>query len=47
MIYKILESFLFNQFSDLLKNPDENKIKKISKDANADMLKKLYMEITQ
>lgn len=47
MIYKILESFLFNQFSDLLKNPDENKIKKISKDANADMLKKLYLEITQ
>jgi len=47
MIYKILESYLFNQFSDLLKNPDENKIKEISKDANADMLKKLYLEITQ
>jgi hypothetical protein len=47
MIYKILESYLFFQFSDLLKNPDENKIKEISKDADADMLKKLYMEITQ
>jgi len=42
-----LESYLFFEFSDLLKNPDENRIKEISKDANADMLKKLYMEITQ
>jgi len=47
LIYKILESYLFFEFSDLLKNPDENRIKEISKDANADMLKKLYMEITQ
>jgi len=47
MIYRILESYLFFQFSDLLINPNEDKIKEISKDANADMLKKLYMEITQ